>query len=63
MTKAEQILDLELKLVVIESTPENYLGGLKAYISGKQTYYKPSVQKRVDSINKKLAALYDNCED
>ena len=61
-TLAQQIQDIERQLVVIEHTAANYIGGDKAYHSGHQTYLKPAVQRKVDLLNKKLDALFDQCE-
>lgn len=58
----EQIKDLELQLVRIEHTPDSYQGGSKAFYSGLQTFYKPTVQRKVDKLQKALNALYDQCE-
>lgn len=61
-TKAKQIADLERQVLVLEHTPENYIGGSKAYFSGNQTFFKPAAQRKYDSLNKKLDALLDTCE-
>jgi len=60
--KAKQIADIERQITVLEVTPENYLGGAKAYFSGCQTFLKPAAQRKLDALNKKLDALLDTCE-
>lgn len=62
MTKVEQIKKLELEIARIEHNPESVIGGLKAWNSGKQTFFKPSVQRALDRLNKELDALLDQCE-
>lgn len=61
-TKAQQIANLERQILVLEHTPENYIGGSKAYFSGGQTFFKPAAQRKYDSLNNKLDALLDTCE-
>jgi hypothetical protein len=59
---ADTIAELEKQLLRIEHTPASYLGGSKAYYSGYQTEYKPAVQRKVNTLQKRLNALYDLCE-
>jgi len=59
---AQQIQDIERQIAVIEHTAANYIGGDKAYHSGRQTFLKPAAQRKVDSLNKKLDALLDSVE-
>lgn len=58
----EQINELERDLLRIEMTPDSYQGGSKAFYSGLQVAYKPTVQRKVDTLQKRLNALYDQCE-
>lgn len=58
----DTIAELELQLLRIEHTPASYQGGSKAFYSGLQTFYKPTVQRKVDKLQKALNALYDQCE-
>ena len=62
MTLTEKIANLEIQIAVLYRTPSNVIGGEKAYASGQQTYLKPAAQRKADSLNKKLNALYDLCE-
>lgn len=59
---AQQIHSIELQIARIEHTSANYIGGDKAYHSGRQTFLKPAAQRKVDLLNKKLDALLDQCE-
>jgi len=61
-TVAKQIADLERQIAIIEHTATNYIGGDKAYHSGRQTFLKPTAQRKVDSLNAKLDALLDSVE-
>lgn len=61
-TKYEQIADLERQIALVEHTSTNYIGGDKAYFSGKQTFLKPAAQRKLNSLNEKLDALLDTCE-
>jgi hypothetical protein len=58
----DTIAELELQLLRIEHTPASYLGGSKAYYSGYQTEYKPTVQRKVNKLQERLNTLYDQCE-
>lgn len=58
----DTIAELERELLRIEKTPESYVGGSKAFYSGLQVTYKPSVQRKVDKLTERLNALYDQCE-
>jgi hypothetical protein len=58
----DTIADLERQLLRIEHTPDSYLGGSKAFYSGYRTEYKPAVQRKVNTLQKRLNALYDQCE-
>lgn len=58
----DTIAELELQLLRIERHPDSYQGGSKAFYSGLQTFYKPSVQRKVDKLQERLNALYDLCE-
>jgi hypothetical protein len=53
---------LELQLSLIEHNADSYLGGSKAYYSGYTVEYKPAVQRKVNTLSKRLDALYDQCE-
>lgn len=59
---ADTIADLELQLTRLEHNPDSYLGGSTAFYSGSQVFYKPTVQRKVDTLQKRLNALYDQCE-
>lgn len=59
---ADTIADLELQLTRLEHNPDSYLGGSKAFYSGYKTEYKPAVQRKVNTLQKRLNALYDQCE-
>lgn len=61
-TTANQIADIERQIAVIEHNSDSYIGGAKAYFSGRQTFLKPAAQRKVDSLNKKLDALLDSVE-
>ena len=63
MTYSEQIAELEKQILKIEMDPCNICGGMKAWSSGMQTYLKPSAEKKVAALNKKLAKLYDLAEN
>lgn len=58
----DTIQELELQLARIEHNPDSYQGGSKAFYSGYETEYKPTVQRKVDNLQKRLNALYDQCE-
>ena len=62
MTIAEQVRELEASIARIEHNPDNVVGGLKAWNSGKQTFLKPSAQRTLDKLNAQLDALLDQCE-
>jgi hypothetical protein len=62
MTTAQQIQTLEAAIARIEHDPDSVIGGSKAFYSGMQTFLKPAAQRKIDSLNKKLNALYDQCE-
>jgi hypothetical protein len=59
---ADTIAELELQLLRIERHPDSYVGGSKAFYSGLQTFYKPSVQRKVNKLQERLNTLYDQCE-
>ena len=59
---AKQIADIERQIDLIRHNPDSYIGGDKAYYSGRQTFYKPAAQRKVDLLNKKLDALLDSVE-
>ena len=59
---ADTIADLELQLTRLEHNPDSYLGGSKAFYSGYKAEYKPVVQRKVNTLQKRLNALYDQCE-
>ena len=59
---AKQIADIERQIALIEHNADSYIGGAKAYYSGRQTFLKPAAQRKVDSLNKKLDALLDSVE-
>lgn len=59
---ADTIADFELQLTRLEHNPDSYLGGSKAFYSGSQVFYKPAVQRKVNTLQKRLNALYDQCE-
>lgn len=61
-TLAEQIQALEAQAFAIERNPANIVGGVKAYDSGRQTFLKPTAQRKLDKINQQLDALFDQCE-
>ncbi len=63
MTYSEQIIELEKQILIIENNHDNVCGGIKAWSSGLQTYLKPSAEKKVAALNKKLAKLYDFAEN
>jgi hypothetical protein len=58
----DTIADIENQLLRIEHNPASYLGGSKAYYSGYQTEYKPTIQRKVNTLTKRLESLYDKCE-
>jgi hypothetical protein len=58
----DTIAELELQLLRIENHPDSYVGGSKAFYSGYKTEYKPTVQRKVNKLQKALNALYDQCE-
>ena len=62
MTLFEQITALEAAISRIEHNPDSVIGGSRAYYSGHQTYLKPAAQRKIDSLNKQLNALLDQCE-
>ena len=62
MTLFEQITALEAAIARIEHNPDSVIGGSKAYYSGHQTYLKPAAQRKIDSLNKQLDSLLDQCE-
>jgi len=62
MTIFEQITALEAAIARIEHNPDSVIGGSRAYYSGHQTYLKPAAQRKIDSLNKQLNALLDQCE-
>jgi hypothetical protein len=62
MTLFEQITALEAAIARIEHNPDSVIGGSRAYYSGHQTYLKPAAQRKIDSLNKQLNALLDQCE-
>lgn len=61
-TLTDNIADLNNQLARIEHNPDSYLGGSKAYYSGYTVEYKPAVQRKVNTLSKRLDALYDQCE-
>ena len=62
MTLFEQITALEAAIARIEHNPDSVIGGSKAYYSGHQTYLKAAAQRKIDSLNKQLDSLLDQCE-
>ena len=62
MTLFEQITALEAAIARIEHNPDSVIGGSRAYYSGQQTYLKPAAQRKIDSLNKQLDSLLDQCE-
>jgi hypothetical protein len=58
----QQIVLLEAEIIRLENNPDNVIGGLRAWNSGRKTYLKPAAQRKVDLLNKKLDALLDQCE-
>lgn len=62
MTLFEQITALEAAIARIENNPDSVIGGSRAFYSGHQTYLKPAAQRKIDSLNKQLDALLDQCE-
>lgn len=62
MTLAEQIQAIETAIIRIEHNADNVIGGSKAYHSGMRTFLKPAAQRKVDSLNKQLDSLLDQCE-
>lgn len=62
MTLAEQIQAVEAAIARIEHNADNVIGGSKAYYSGQQTFLKPAAQRKIDSLNKQLDSLLDQCE-
>ena len=62
MTLFEQITALEAAIARIEHNPDSVIGGSRAYYSGHQTYLKPAAQRKIDSLNKQLDSLLDQCE-
>jgi hypothetical protein len=61
-TTAQQIEVLEAQALRIERNPDNIVGGLKAWNSGRATQLKPAAQRKLDKINAQLDALFDQCE-
>ena len=61
-TLAQQIQDTEAAMLRLEHNPDNYIGGLKAYNSGRQTFLKPAAQKKLDKLSRQLDQLLDQCE-
>ena len=62
MTLFEQITALEAAIARIEHNPDSVIGGSRAFYSGHQTYLKPAAQRKIDSLNKQLDSLLDQCE-
>lgn len=58
----DTIAELEMQLLRIERHPDSYVGGSKAFYSGYKTEYKPTVQRKVNKLQERLNALYDQCE-
>ena len=62
MTLFEQITALEAAIARIEHNPDSVIGGSRAFYSGHQTYFKTAAQRKLDSLNKQLNSLLDQCE-
>lgn len=56
----QTVADLELKISIIESNPDNYIGGAKAYNSGKETFLKDAALKKIAALNKKIDRIYNS---
>ena len=61
-TLIDQIRQAEAAMLRLEHNPDNYIGGLKAYNSGRQTFLKPAAQKKLDKLSRQLDQLLDQCE-
>jgi hypothetical protein len=62
MTLFDRITVLEAAIASIENNPDSVIGGSKEYFSGRKTYFKTAAQRKLDSLNKQLNALLDQCE-
>lgn len=58
-TIAEYLADIRK----IEMNPKNTKGGVSAMMSGYNTYLTAAAQKQIASIEKKIDALADECDD
>lgn len=57
--KLEAALEIEKQILRIEANPDNVIGGLKAWNSGRTTELKPAVAKRLKELQKRLDQITD----
>jgi hypothetical protein len=65
MTKQEKIkecAEIEKEILRIEANPDNVIGGMKAWNSGRTTELKPAVAKRLKALQKRLDQITDTFE-
>ena len=59
MTRLERIAELNKSILRIEHDYTNVIGGLKAWDSGRETFLKPSAQKKLNRLITELDKLQD----
>ena len=57
------IAELHEQLRQIEFNPASYLGGMKAFASGKNIYYTRQAEKKIADINAKIIHLEQFIEE
>ncbi|HLA88213.1 MAG TPA: hypothetical protein VJL10_09330 [Anaerolineales bacterium] len=60
---ADNICFLYDQIAAIENNPDNVIGGSKAFFSGKKTYLKDSVLRKIAKLNEKIEKLAETMED
>jgi hypothetical protein len=63
VTLPEKILDIERKINLIERDAKNYIGGERAFTSGRDVHLKDAALKKIAALNSKLNCLYDALPD
>ena len=56
----QTVSELERKIDIIKHDASNYIGGEKAYYSGKQTFLKDAALNKIAALNKKIDRIYNS---
>jgi hypothetical protein len=59
MTSAE----IERVIARIEASPSSYVGGVKAWNTGRRIELTAAAKRQIAALEKKLAAIADRCPD